>query len=768
MDLLFSERRQEYVCEDCGHRWSLQAHDPDLDWPAGLLPTDLPTYLAAPLAALLAERNPRVRLHWLLDCAEIAVRWSVAVTLAQVIQVHAGTLPEPLVRRLREPIERPTLGRWLGILAALSHPPPATGLPIPAFFGLYDQAFAPRFRPEGRGGTLDNSLLLLRNHLAHGAGLRTAVAQSLLETHQPGVFDLLRSVAHAGQGTQVIALSGTQAVRLTGPRPCPIPRPDELRDCADGPWLIASSGILPLLPLADYGPVRQVDGAGRVAERPGDPAAQIYQRAEHDRLAYVPLGHDEAVSFSFDLDAFRALFRLDAGLVTRGASGTAGRWDEFLREARVLAEDLVGRAAELKVLRDWLKGRDTRLEGTQVIALITGAPGVGKSLLMARLATDLGNAKPERQALYYHRFRGGDARNSTRAFLQGLLAALADWPLLPAAPAADVDAGDNDEDLLVAVRVRLGAVAALAPPQPQAPAPRFLVLADGLDEVLSQDPRLPQRLRELALPGTIWILASRPDPALDRAFNDPGCAHPFPLGLPPMSAPDLRAMLMEGLANARHSLVARDVDAPQGVHNPFVDRVVACANGLPLYVHLLLEDLRGGRLTVQDEERLPQGLVAYYDAVVERIGLSDLKRDLSLLIACLARAEEPLDTEALALLLADVPADASYYPERVKRAIRAGSALLRDAPSADGTPGLTLYHQSFRDYVGGVPASGRPFRPPLPLLARCSMSSASSAAWPTAGPSCRPATCAITSSAGGCAMPWAGRAPWVWKPPGGG
>lgn len=73
-DLLFSDRRQEYLCEDCAHRWPLPAPDPALDWPAGLSPGDLPTYLAAPLAALLAEPNLRIRLHWLVDCAEIAVR----------------------------------------------------------------------------------------------------------------------------------------------------------------------------------------------------------------------------------------------------------------------------------------------------------------------------------------------------------------------------------------------------------------------------------------------------------------------------------------------------------------------------------------------------------------------------------------------------------------------------------------------------------------------------------------------------------------------
>ena len=717
-EVLFSARRQEYQCEDCGHRWPLQAPAPVANWPQGLEPDTLPTYLAAPLAALLAEPHPRVRLHWLVDCAEIAVRWAVAVALAQVVQANAGALPEPIAERLREHIERPTLGRWLGILEALSTARPAGDLLAPGVFDLYGQVFAPRFRGEHQGGTQENSMLMLRNHLAHSAGLRSETARTLLDIHEPGVFDLLRAVAQASAETQVIALSGDRAERLSGPRPSAIPRPAALQDCADGPWLVATTGALPLLPLAGFGPVRRVSSAGQLEDQAGDPAAQLYLRADSERLSYVPLGRDEAVSVSFDVDAFRALFRLDSAPAARTRSGEVFHWTDFLREARVLAEDLVGRAGEIKSLKEWLKGPDTRQEGVASLGLLFGGPGIGKSLLMARLAVDLGNSKPEQQGLYYHRFRAGDARNNTRAFLLGLLAALADWAPLPAPPTADDEASDTDQALLETVRERLAAVADLPPPNPKAPRPRFLVLADGLDEVLPYDPLLPQRLKSLALPGTVWLLASRPEPALMRAFGAPGCETIFPDGLRPMSADDIRAMLLEGLASARHALIARDEDAADGVHNPFVERVLACADGLPLYVHLLLEDLRAGQLSVQDEQRLPQGLVAYYDALMNRVGLSDLKRDLPLLVALLARAEEPLDAETLALLLADVPADAPRYRERVQNAARAGQALLRGAPTPDGIAGLTLYHQSFRDYVGGRPASGgQPAIPPAPALA---------------------------------------------------
>ena len=717
-EVLFSARRQEYLCEACGHRWPF-GQPAAVAWPPGLEPADLPIYLAAPLASLLAERHPRVRLHWLVDCAEIAVRWGVAVALAEVLHANAGALPEPVVARLREQIERPTLGKWLGILEALSAARPAEPLLAAGVFELYRDAIAPRFRGEGEGGTLETSLLLLRNHLAHGAGLRTEAARALLATHEPGVFDLLRAVARATGGTMVLAIEQGKARSLAGPRPGAVTCPEGLRAVPDGPWLVGASTALPLLPLAAYGPVRLVSPSGRLEERPGDPAAQLFQRADRERLSYVPLGRDEAVSQAFDVAAFRALFQLDVAPTPRRTPGEVFHWQDFLREAREEQEDLVGRVAELATLKRWLKGRDTRREGVAALGWVFGGPGLGKSLLMAKAAADLGGSKPEQQGLYYHRFRAGDGRNSLRAFLRGLLDALADWVTLPApATAADADEADDDPHLLERVRARLARVAPLPPPDPRAPAPRFLVLVDGLDEVLPHDRTLPARLRELALPGTVWLVAGRPEPALQQAFAGPGCEPVFPGGLPPMSETDIRAMLEQGLDNARHGLVARDEDTADGVRNPFVERVVACADGLPLYVHLLLEDLRNGRLSVHDEQRLPAGLMAYYDALMDRVGLSDLKRDLPLLVAVLARAEEPLDRDALAVLLADVPGDAPRYAERVQSAERAGTALLRAAPTADGTEGLTLYHQSFREYLVGRPASGDlPAVAPAPALA---------------------------------------------------
>lgn len=705
-----------YKCPVCGGPLEATGAAPEAaalspEYPADLSPEAMPTYLAEPWSALWLEPHPRLRLHWLVDTAELAVRWSVAVALAEVVNAAGGALPEPVADRIRDHIERPTLGRWLGILRELSAARPATPVLAPGVFDLHDAQFEPRFQPEKEGGagggTLESSFLVLRNHLAHGGGMSAARSQELLELHLPGLEDLLRAVVGATRGTEVLALRDGGACLLRGTRPTGCEAPASLAGRVDCPWLVGERGVLPLLPLARYGPVRLVDASGELRSTPGGPAAQVYARGSRDRLSFTPLGRDEAQSEEIDVESFRALLRLDAerprspGL----AAAMAFSWDDFLREARVVAEDLVGRTAELKQVKTWVKSRLPREEGVARLGWVSGNPGVGKSMLVARLASDLANTPARQRGIFYHRFRGGDARNSRRSFLQLLQAALWAWePLTAVTGAPKAEAADGRE-LEEDVKARLGAIAALEPPRPNSPAPTFCVLVDGLDEVVGTDSALPGLLRQLAVPGTTWLLAGRPEQGLDEAFRVDRCEAVFEAGLPGMHDEDIRAMLLEGLGQARYSLLEQDEERDDAVHNAFVDRVVEAAKGLPLYVHLLLEDLRAGQLTVRDEGKLPDGLTAYYDALMNRLGVSDAKAHLTQIVCLLARAAEPLDEVGLATLLARDPRRVNRYLPLVQAALRAGQALVRRAPSPDTDAAWTLYHQSFREYVGGRAAT---------------------------------------------------------------
>jgi hypothetical protein len=565
---------------------------PEPSWPHDVSPETLPTWLAHPWAALCGEPHPRVRLHWLVDTGELVVRWTVALALAEVVQAHGGRLPEAVAEAIAEHVERPTLGRWLGILRELCEVAPASPVVTRGLFGWAADILPRHFTGEGEGGTVDTSLLVLRNQIAHGGGLSRERAQALVDAHLPTVAALLGTVRDTLGGAALVA----DGRELRGREPRAVSSEILLRLPADasGPWLVGDVRALPLEPLLHYGAVASVGSDGQLHARGSDGhSAQVYARGARDRLVYTPLGTDAAHAERLDVATFRELFQLDrarsAG--TRAPTDGGFAWDDLLREARQLAEDLIGRADELRRAKAWLKGRDPWGEGARV-GWISAGPGVGKSMLVARLAADYGAGA--HRGLYYHRFRGGDVRNDRRSFLRLLQAALLAWEPLAAvteAPAEDAGDGKKLED---DVKARLEALSQLEAPNPRAPRPSFWVFVDGLDEAARADPRLAELLRAFAVPGTVWLVAGRPEGGLDAAFAQPGCEAVYPGGLPPMHAGDIRAMLMEGLGNGRYALLARDEDAGEDVRNAFVDGVVARAHGLPLYVHLLLEDLRAG------------------------------------------------------------------------------------------------------------------------------------------------------------------------------
>src|SRR5690349_17555785 len=94
-----------FVCLKCGQQLARTAvangAPPDLD-PAGM-----PTFLAHPWHEYLAEKHPRIKLHWLIDTAEVAIRWCSALAIAEVAHANGDVLPAALADGLRENILRP-------------------------------------------------------------------------------------------------------------------------------------------------------------------------------------------------------------------------------------------------------------------------------------------------------------------------------------------------------------------------------------------------------------------------------------------------------------------------------------------------------------------------------------------------------------------------------------------------------------------------------------------------------------------------------------
>jgi WD40 repeat protein len=172
----------------------------------------------------------------------------------------------------------------------------------------------------------------------------------------------------------------------------------------------------------------------------------------------------------------------------------------------------------------------------------------------------------------------------------------------------------------------------------------------------------------------------------------------FENGLQPLSKNDIRAMLQEALPwSIKYKLIGRDIDDitnPEALpDNPYVNELLNMAEGNPLYVHFLVEDLEAEKTTVYNEKQLPQGLTEYYIKLMDSLNATDVGRTLPLIVAILACADEPLDRESLHDLVAEGEL------ETVDEAIRYGNSMLSTQPTNDKKEGFTLYHSSLRDHV---------------------------------------------------------------------
>ena len=348
----------------------------------------LPTLLALPLAELLREPNPVLALWAACDLVEIALKLCVMTGLAE----HPKP-PEALLRQLRDKVELPTLGKWMGMARAVAKHRPqsavaAAGAPLSETIAAIERLLGPK------GAQADVGLLPLRNRLAHGGPMGRREADALLHVWKPKVVALAEGALHWLCDARLIAVAATGArVVLRGEH-----AQDEVAGSTvpnDAPvgsaWLVVGARTLHLGPLGAFDPERA--------------ALDLYVRRGEVRLQYLRLGEDGGLADSTPeaMETFRSLFApppgaSDTQLVIRG----------FEPEIREEAGRRIGREAELATLIDAVS------RGSTGHLWMGGAAGMGKSNLMAALCEHLLDEAergdlPDTLVLPY-RFRAGDDR----------------------------------------------------------------------------------------------------------------------------------------------------------------------------------------------------------------------------------------------------------------------------------------------------------------------------------------------------------------------
>jgi hypothetical protein len=630
----------------------------------GQLGGRLPVFLAIPYGAMAAEDHPRLRLIHLFETAEMLARMVVAILIA-AHRRQDGTVPGDVADALRTNLhdKRPSFGIWIELVRTLAHQPLPPGSVAEAI-----RAWA--HGGEGRKkASLDERLGTLsqdRNTLAH-AGASLAFCRGALGIHRPTVLALLEEFAAHLSEADLIGSDQGGGWRLLGADPVPLAHlPAEA--AAEGVWLRLWDQWLPLWPLMRH---YRSEHAGEAPDPAPHAFLSVHGR-KNQRVKHFGLTTIHPVSVIQDAAFFRLL-----GEEKRPAAP----WRAALDEARQAAGRMVGRDRERDCLIAWAAAK------AGVRALVQAGPGLGKSLLMAAVASHFDAAKSSPFCgVYLHHFRRGTAGNSRSAFFVGLLAALGDGAALRLRVDAAQSQGQGPE---AACAIVLNGEESSVPP--------FLIVADGLDEAVDADPDLPEVLAALAGAGAVVIAASRPHAIVSRAFAD---AAAFPLQ--PLDIGGIRRML-DALPPAVCRALARvDRDNPghpeAAPSNAFLAAVAERAAGNPLYVQFLIADLEANPSL--DIAALPRGLAGYYQALMQRVGVSDIGKTLPLLLALLAVAEEILPPETLAALVAQ----ADDMPQHeaaplVEQALTAAEGLIMAVARPDGGVAYRLYHSHFRDAV---------------------------------------------------------------------
>ena len=669
---------------------------------------DLPQVIAIPLHEYAEEDHPGMKLWAACDAIELLLKFLVIIGAADRRQ-H-GELDDKLLKELWGKIEMPTLGAWLSMAISLAQTKSKQTLMLPEIDKYVNETLKTLLYGPDNPGTADTSFLKLRNRLAHGGGLTRKEAERLIGIWQEPFEKTIEALSWLSD-INIVGLADNTPMELKGPSDNLTAAPNldisQFEGDSDGVWLVRGDNTLSLWPMALFGYPSVSNAKGNIDT--GDVnSTQIYVRKDVVQLQFTPLGaegfsHSEAGVTA--VEAFQSLFSLKRA--NQKVTEKAFKIQDFGREIQKDANQMVGRLEEQEHIESSFRDIE------QGIVWITGPAGIGKSFLVARLAQDLiDNNTDDNKIILPYRFKSGDdARCNRDAFATFAIERLVAMGAL--IDNVKVDEKGKAEDRLKSCLDYLNKDK------------KVIFVLDGLDELLSRDAsfaeEIPLGLDSMRI---TWVCSGRPEQELVKAFSNSRVINPYPNGLPAMQTQDIRSMLLERIGLFRNKLLAGDKEKGDEVVNPFIDLVAKRAEGLPLFVNYVTQDVQQGNYPLDGTANLPKGLTAYHEKLIEGLGVGALKELLTPLVATLAMANEPLAEQEIItfLRLRDRIPDGEAGDKLVTKGLAAIASMLRRAPDPEGEDGYMLHHLSLREHILTTETMSYPVEQSRKAFAKAAMS----------------------------------------------
>lgn len=673
-----------WVCGNCGSSVPIE-QQPILkplpsDHPFSHLIGELPTPIAFVLYEFFAESHPYIALHRLCDAAEIITRFFTIIALSDLLRQH-GQFPEPVQDALTEKIERPTFGAWKELLQIACQN--LKGCFVDELPEFVKEQWLPAL-----GSGSDNpekAIIALRNFIVHSARLPQHQAQELLDAHREKFENLVKGLSFLTNYHLVACTKEEGLILLKG---LPVSEgfhefkePVNFETEPERVYLLKGTEGLDLFPLHAFTEILQLKEG--TEERLEEVAPQVYFRlSERGYLEFVPFSQKAAFSQlrGSVYERFRQIFRLEEWRAKkrkeREEKGLLVGFEERIAE---LTEVFVGREEHIEKVKEAIKAAESG------VLWVSGKPGVGKSALMAKLARDYQGQQHYITFPYF--FRIGEIRCSKGEFLSSALRFLGSVLGRKIEPERELPERERQfVEVVKEVATTKGK--------------KVLFLIDGLDEIWRKGEdfiRLPFMAQGERI---VWVCAGRPEAGLEKEMEIRGAIKVFgEEGLPPLKENAVRAMLIEHLGRLKYELLERDDEEGR---NRFIEVVTKKSQGLPLYVRMVVEDLKAGKWTINDEDKLPEGLNAYFDDILERLRVSDVGSVLTPMFCLLAWAKEPLSDENIKYLLKTHHLSGSReWDDLVRKAFEQGHMMLQRQENRDGELGWAFYHESFREHLLG-------------------------------------------------------------------
>jgi WD40 repeat protein len=685
-----------------------------------------PFYIAAATQELFEDfrysaDRPRRILFGLCELVEAAARFLALVAIADLSAANEGKAPDWISEAARTHLLRPQFGNWLALIRTIAEK--GTPSAFPEFRSIHE-ALA-RIVPQV---SLSNpqkeelSLLEVRNSIAHGSGGSSKRVAALIDLWGPRVRDLFLSLPLSN--LELWARGRGDCFLMRGPDP------NGLKMAAPSAVdaVLTENGMVlrryinsdeKLVPLRPFG--RFAEGAIRAADR-ADPVhlyPQLYARRGEVGILYSLFGDPNSLQMEIAGDSFEVLSVMFDRVLQKVVSadarvGIRGYEDQIERDAK----NLLGRAAEKNIL--WNAIADLQAHPQGVISL-TGAAGIGKSMLVADLFAKLREELEDqtkrgisRQIVLAYRFIDGDRGCAPAPFLEWLIARLA----------AAIESETKKDASGSANTLRRQAEELLS----KHDFDRIVLILDGVDELTRREQPFALEILHLfeALPKLLTVVSCRPEYGLPELLDEIQAVPVFKDHLPGMSKRDIRELLDRWVSRLGKTLVKTDQETDGDnldVKNAFVEAIERRAQGLPIYVKLVAEDCQKNRYFIDGRwkiDDLPESVYAYFEILAVRGALSDRVAYGPFVGALLAAAQEPLSAaEIVALLARDVGADAvrdasakANLTESAWLAQLTGGilldlgGLLRSGLGIDLLPRYALFHDELKTFVLNSPALG--------------------------------------------------------------